>query len=688
MFNYQGVARNGAGDPLTNQAIGIQASILQGTSTGLSVYAEQHAVTTNSFGVFSLAVGNGTIVSGTFASIDWTAGPYYLNIEMDATGGTTYVQMGVAQLLSVPYALYANAGIGSQGPTGPIGPAGVAGMQGPTGPAGPAGPTGVNGTNGTNGADGPSGAPGATGATGDIGPIGPTGPTGPAGADGTGIPTGSEGQTLIHNGTEWVASDKIKCDPPSDKVEIEGEGIRILPPLPLPPSPVDEAELERDRLRFEDELARVLELLKTETGGNLKAEDGQGGSAELELDAVDEALKVLTGKLIVLPDPGNTDEDAELTEEYLRFEKDLESALEALRTMDGGEVKAEAGGNEVKMHMDALNEIIRAVATGGIVVLPTPGSDEKSTLDEHKLFMEKLNEATLEMERQLNGAVIRSNHPNGNSVVTEYDSFDEIYRITAEDLEVKKDPASDEFALLDEERVIFEKAAESFSEHARTPTGGVLRAGETTGGGLIEFEMNALNNEIVDNAGIRIQTDGNAQFIRGLVGTETVMQASSPSNGALLPASVHFIPNATNPQFFVNAWLAKLGGSFKIDHPLDPDNKYLYHSFVESPDMMNVYNGNITTGSNGEATVELPSYFNALNKDFRYQLTVIGTFAQAIVLEEIAGNSFKIKTDQPNVKVSWQVTGVRNDDFAKARRMKVEVEKEEEMKGKRLFEVK
>lgn len=678
MFNYQGVARDAAGDALTSQAVGIRASILQGSSTGLSVYVDEHAVTTNAFGVFSLAVGNGTVASGTFSTIDWSSGPYYLNIEMDATGGTTYAQMGVAQLLSVPYALYANSGVGSQGPTGPIGP------MGPAGVAGANGMNGADGATGPAGPAGPTGPQGATGATGDIGQIGPTGPTG---ADGTGIPAGTEGQTLIHNGTEWVASDKIKCNTPTGKVDVEGEGIRVHPPLPLPPSPVDEAELERDRLRFIDELNRAVELLKTATGGNLKAEDGQGGTAELELDAVEEALKVLTGRLIVLPDPGSTDEDAELTEGRLRFEKDLESALEALRTMDGGEVKAEAGGNEVKMHMDALNEIIRAVATGGIVVLPTPGSDEKSTLDEHKLFMEKLNEATLEMERQLNGAVIRSDHPNGNSVVNEFDSENGLFHVTAIDAIVEEQDSAGLRSRLNNSRLRVERDNVSSVELERVSTGGVLRA-EENGGGLIEFEMNASNNEIVDNAAIRIQTDGNAQFIRGLVGTETVMQASSPSNGALLPASVHFIPNATNPQFFVNAWLAKLGGSFKIDHPLDPDNKYLYHSFVESPDMMNVYNGNITTGVDGEATVELPSYFNALNKDFRYQLTVIGTFAQAIVLEEIDGNSFKIKTDQPNVKVSWQVTGVRNDDFAKARRMKVEVEKEAEMKGKRLFEVK
>lgn len=134
----------------------------------------------------------------------------------------------------------------------------------------------------------------------------------------------------------------------------------------------------------------------------------------------------------------------------------------------------------------------------------------------------------------------------------------------------------------------------------------------------------------------------------------------------------------------VTGSVAKGSGTFKIDHPLDPENKYLYHSFVESPDMMNVYNGNITTDSNGTASVIMPDYFSALNKDFRYQLTVIGTFAQAIISQEIKGNTFVIKTDKPNVKVSWQVTGVRQDKFANAHRVVPEVEKEPEMKGKYL----
>ncbi|HEU4389400.1 MAG TPA: hypothetical protein VFV34_16470, partial [Blastocatellia bacterium] len=131
----------------------------------------------------------------------------------------------------------------------------------------------------------------------------------------------------------------------------------------------------------------------------------------------------------------------------------------------------------------------------------------------------------------------------------------------------------------------------------------------------------------------------------------------------------------------VTGTLSKGGGAFKIDHPLDPENKYLSHSFVESPDMMNIYNGNVTTDANGDAVVNLPDYFDALNKDFRYQLTVIGTFAQAIVAEEVTGNRFAIKTNAPNVRVSWQVTGIRHDAFANKNRIPVEEDKPEVERG-------
>ena len=97
-------------------------------------------------------------------------------------------------------------------------------------------------------------------------------------------------------------------------------------------------------------------------------------------------------------------------------------------------------------------------------------------------------------------------------------------------------------------------------------------------------------------------------------------------------------------------WITKGGGTFKIDHPQDPENKYLVHSFVESPDMMNVYNGNVVTDKNGFATVTLPEYFMSLNRDFRYQLTAIGEFSQVIVKNKIMDNQFTIQSEKRILK--------------------------------------
>lgn len=121
--------------------------------------------------------------------------------------------------------------------------------------------------------------------------------------------------------------------------------------------------------------------------------------------------------------------------------------------------------------------------------------------------------------------------------------------------------------------------------------------------------------------------------------------------------------------------------AFHIDHPLDPANKYLNHFAIESNEVLNTYSGNVTTDMGGTAAVELPEYFEAVSTNYRYQLTVIGQFAQAIIFEEIKNNRFVIKTDKPSVKVSWQVTGVRSDAYAKAHAVPVEEEKPAQERG-------
>lgn len=122
--------------------------------------------------------------------------------------------------------------------------------------------------------------------------------------------------------------------------------------------------------------------------------------------------------------------------------------------------------------------------------------------------------------------------------------------------------------------------------------------------------------------------------------------------------------------------LMKGGGGFQIDHPLEPAHKYLFHSFVESPDMKNIYDGIVTLDANGKAEVMLPSWFGALNSDFRYQLTAIGTAAPGLYIsEEISTNHFEIAGGHPGMKVSWQVSGIRQDAWAAAHRIPVEQDK-------------
>lgn len=201
--------------------------------------------------------------------------------------------------------------------------------------------------------------------------------------------------------------------------------------------------------------------------------------------------------------------------------------------------------------------------------------------------------------------------------------------------------------------------------------------------------------------GIKIQHNGAANslyFVGGCSAPDTIARfnRSGYSNMRQLRLGLNYNTNPTtqlsvdgNSDFTGNVTItgdlnvtgniAKGGGTFKIDHPLDPQNKYLVHSFVESPEMMNIYSGNAKTDANGYVTVIMPSYFEAANKDFRYQLTTIGTFAQAIVKEKVSGNKFVIQTSTPNVEVSWQVTAVRADKFADENR--IVSEKEKEFKG-------
>ena len=285
---------------------------------------------------------------------------------------------------------------------------------------------------------------------------------------------------------------------------------------------------------------------------------------------------------------------------------------------------------------------------------------------------------TFETTKETSGGTIKATDTGtGNEVITVYDALDQRIRETSEKEEHSNNGDMSKVRTIDDgNKVIVE-------EHNDAGAGVSIK---------LTYDP---NNNVVTREGVQTEVtqDGTnmdrVELFDGInrtFGTQVTDGATTNSTGFVFDPNNNQNINFGN--FHVQGNLSKLGGTFKIDHPLDPYNKYLVHSFVESPDMMNIYNGNITTDKDGFATVEMPDYFETLNMDFRYQLTVIGDFAQAIVAEEIADNTFKVRTDKPNVKVSWQITGVRQDTYANENRIQAEVEKEEGMKGKLLYESK
>jgi hypothetical protein len=213
-INYQAVIRNGGGTLITNTTVAIRVQIRQTSATGTIVYQERHSALTSTYGLVNLVIGAVTVQSGSFATINWSTGSYFVNLAVDFSNGTTYQDFGSQKLMSVPYALYAkNSGnqlnqwrYGNIVPATTLGNFGdfyldviagnvyyknastswiltgnIKGSAGPTGATGAQGSTGLTGATGPQGIQGPTGAQGPTGLTGAVGPQGIQGPVGAAG---------------------------------------------------------------------------------------------------------------------------------------------------------------------------------------------------------------------------------------------------------------------------------------------------------------------------------------------------------------------------------------------------------------------------------------------------------------------------------------------------------------------------
>jgi len=206
----------------------------------------------------------------------------------------------------------------------------------------------------------------------------------------------------------------------------------------------------------------------------------------------------------------------------------------------------------------------------------------------------------------------------------------------------------------------------SGSSNNTTVIGSNAQAGDPHLGGANQSTVIGYNAKVVGDHSTAIGADAHANASNTIVLGSNVDTVDIPGN------------------LVVAGSVSKGGGAFRIDHPLDPENKTLSHSFVESPDMMNIYNGNAILDKRGEAVIALPNYFEALNRDFRYQLTCIGSFAPVYVAAQIKANRFRIAGGRPGMTVSWQVTGIRKDAYANAHRIQVEQQKPIQEHGRSL----
>jgi hypothetical protein len=595
-FNYQGVARNGSGQPLAGQAISLRISIIDATPAGTVLYTETQSANTNAYGLYNVAIGGGTPVTGNFNSINWGSADKYVKVELDPAGGTSYTDLGTSQLLSVPYAMYAASG--TPGPAGPQGPAGPAGAQGPAGP---------------QGATGPQGAAGATGAQ---GPAGPTGPAGSANMSGT-------TNTLVKFTAASTGGNSQLTD--------DGTSVGLNTPTLSP------------NIKFQVTAGSIGNAVRATLVGTPSTSIATAGSIYGES----------TTGIGVIGVSGSQNGVYGLSTGTL-------GGTVGVATGTGNGIWGVATGAGVAGYFDGGT-------TGRGIIVSTGASGFGTTTPTGRLYVTQpaTPVAAIDTFPAITGYSYTSQGCLKAGVFGNYNGSN--YGVGVQGIGyngVNNQDANTTFGVGNQDLGMYGSAN----------TAGVM--GASVGGiGVVGYNKNA-SFAATTGIGNTYGVYGNSQTVGGATVPSVRYGVYGFASGATTNYAGYFSGNVQ-----ITGSIAKGSGTFKIDHPLDPENKYLYHSFVESPDMMNIYNGNITTDANGYATVTMPDYFNALNKDFRYQLTVIGTFAQAIVAEEVNGNQFVIRTSEPNVKVSWQVTGVRQDKYANAHRVVPEVEKEPEAKG-------
>jgi hypothetical protein len=640
-FNYQAVVRNSAGQPIVSGPVSLRFSIREGTPTGSILFQETQNKTTTANGMVSCIIGTGNLVSGAYPSnSQWSSGFKYFQVEIDPNGGSAFTDMGSTQIVSVPFANFANgAGTANALSTG----ATVAPNQLSAGGA-------TNGQilqwNGSNWVPVNGGSGGGSGDITDV--VAGTGMTG-GGTSGS-VTLNAQTSTALWNANK-IQSVSVSSSSPTNGQVLQYNG-SVWAPATLSggsgggitgitagtgltgggtSGTVSITALNTTALWNANMLQGFGVSNSTPTAGKVLKFDGTNWVA-----GNDSTAKYLAGNGLTLS--GST------------FNSRWTSRGNDLHNNNSGHVSINSDTAVARFYVKN--------STTRNAVLPGANYPFRSSIfgysDTADLNFLLTSTGVLGFGKGGYTAAGVSGVSGGTGTFNMglYSQSRVLGPTGTRNYGIYNDVrASNVFGIGIYNSIVARSTASNGIYASYNEVSGT--AGATSVGGYFEV---APNNASATNYGIYAFADSGLTNVAGYFDGDVVVAGT----------------------------LSKSGGTFKIDHPQDPENKYLVHSFVESPDMMNVYNGNIVTDSLGFANVQLPSYFQAENIDFKYQLTVIGVFAQAIVKEEINDNQFIIQTNVPNVKVSWQVTGVRNDKWAQQNRVVPVQEKAASAKGKYL----
>ena len=472
-MTYQSVIRNNSNTLISNTAVGVQISILTGSPSGTAVYIERHTTTTNINGLATLQIGTGTPVSGSFSTIDWSTGNYYVKTETDPAGGTVYSISGTSQLLSVPYALYAEeSGSGSS-------------------------------------------------FSGDYNDL-------------TNVPTNVSAFT---NDAGYITNPNDADANPTNEIQtlsIAGQSLSI-------------------------------------SGGNTITLPAGGG---VTLDGAYDQGGAGVGRTI---------------------------------TADAGPVQINGSGTNT--------------AALGILFTGTGNSINAVNNNAANTF-------------SVVQAVTNSTGVNNSAIFGQ---------------------SSGAARALSGEVTATATAAVAVRGNNLRTTGGIGVEGVGYNGVSGQTNYRDGYGVFGQNFDLTGPLTANSAGVGGVGYIGVLGQSIDPANGGGLASLDNIIA--------LGDLTVSGTKNFRIDHPQDPENKYLNHFSIESNEVLNIYRGTVAFDQNGKAVVQLPDWFDAVNKNASYQLTPIGGYAPIFIAEKIKDGRFVIAGGTQGMEVSWAVYAERNDPY-------------------------